>query len=55
MTAQSGRRNAAISALNFKDGFSAEWLCGAVDRSTPSPNQLDVRARLIRPLEADGN
>ena len=51
ITAQSGRRNAVIAALTFTGGFSAvrqrlrEWLYDGADRSTPSPNQIDVRAR----------
>ena len=51
ITAKSGCRNAVIAALNFTGGFSAvrqrlrEWLCDGADRSTPSPNQIDVRAR----------
>ena len=50
ITAQSGCRNAVIAALNFTGGFSAvrqrlrEWLYDGADRSTPSPNQIDVRA-----------
>ena len=38
-------------ALSFSGGFYAvrqrlrEWLCDGADRSTPSPNQIDVRAR----------
>ena len=51
ITAQSGCRNAVIAALNFTGGFSAvrqrlrEWLYDGADRSTPSQNQIDVRAR----------
>ena len=51
ITAQSGCRNAVIAALTFTGGFSAvrqrlrEWLYDGADRSTPSPNQIDVRAR----------
>ena len=51
ITAQSGCQNAVIAALNFTGGFSAvrqrlrEWLYDGADRSTPSPNQIDVRAR----------
>ena len=50
ITAQSGCQNAVIAALNFTGGFSAvrqrlrEWLYDGADRSTPSPNQIDVRA-----------
>ena len=59
ITAQSGCRNAVIAALTFTGGFSAvrqrlrEWLCDGADRSTPSPNQIDVRAR-FRPAHAVG-
>ena len=51
ITAQSGRRNSVIAALTFTGGFSAarqrfrEWLCDGADRSAPSPNRTDVRAR----------
>ena len=51
ITAQSGRRNAVIAALTFTGGFSAvrqrlrERLCEGADRSAPSPNRIDVRAR----------
>ena len=51
ITAQSGRRNSVIASLNFTGGFSAvrrrlrEWLYYGADRSTPSPNRIDVRAR----------
>ena len=47
ITAQSGCRNSVIAALNFTGGFSAvrEWLCDGADRSTPSLNRIDVRAR----------
>ena len=50
ITAKSGRQNAVIAALNFTGGFSAvrqrlrEWLYDGADRSTPSQNQIDVRA-----------
>ena len=51
ITAQSGRQNAVIAALNFTGGFSAvrqrlrEWLCDGADRSAPLPKRTDVRAR----------
>ena len=51
ITAKSGRGNSVIAALNFTLGFSAvrrrirEWLYDGADRSTPSPNQIDARAR----------
>ena len=51
ITAQSGCRNAVIAALNFTGGFSAarqrlrELLCDGADRSAPSPNRIDARAR----------
>ena len=51
ITAQSGCQTAVASNLSFMGGFSAarqrlrEWLYDGADRSTPSPNQTDVRAR----------
>ena len=51
ITAKSGCRNAVIAALAFTGGFSdvrdafREWLYDGADRSTPSQNQIDVRAR----------
>ena len=51
ITAQSGCQNSVIAALTFIGGFSAirqrlqEWLYDGADRSTPSPNQINVRAR----------
>ena len=50
ITAKSGCQNAVIAALTFIGGFSAvrqrlrEWLYDGADRSTPSQNQIDVRA-----------
>jgi len=50
ITAQSGCQNSVIAALTFAGGFSSvrqrlrEWLYDGADRSTPSPNQIDVRA-----------
>ena len=50
ITAKSGCQNAVIAALTFTGRFSAirqrlrEWLYDGADRSTPSPNQIDVRA-----------
>ena len=50
ITAQSGCQNSVIAALTFIGGFSAvrqrlrEWLYDGADRSTPSQNQIDVRA-----------
>ena len=51
VTAKSGCQNSVIAALNFTGGFSAirqrlrEWLCDGADRSTPSSNRINVRAR----------
>ena len=51
ITAHSGCRNAVTLALSFAGGFYVvrrrlrEWLYDGADRSTPSPNQIDVRAR----------
>ena len=59
ITAKSGCQNSVIAALNFTGGFSAvrqrlrEWLYDGADRSTPSPNQIDVRAR-FRAADAMG-
>ena len=59
VTAQSGRRNAVIAALTFTGGFSAVRqrlrgrLCDCADRSAPSPNRIDVRAR-FRAADAMG-
>ena len=58
-TAQSGRRNSVSAALTFTGGFSAarqrirEWLYDGADRSAPSPNLIDVRAR-FRAADAMG-
>ena len=58
-TAQSGRWNAVIAALTFTGGFSAVRqrlrgrLCDCADRSAPSPNRIDVRAR-FRAADAMG-
>ena len=59
ITAKSGRQNSVIAALTFTGGFSAvrqrlrEWRCDGADRSAPSPNRIDVRAR-FRPAHAAG-
>ena len=51
ITAQSGCQTAVAATLSFMGGFSAarrrlrERLCDGADRSTPSQNQIDVRAR----------
>ena len=51
ITAQSGCQTTVAANLALTGGFSAarqrlrEWLCDGADRSTPSPNQIDVRAR----------
>ena len=51
ITARNGCQNAVALALAFTGGFFAvrqrlrEWLYYGADRSTPSPNQIDVRAR----------
>ena len=59
ITAQSGRLYSVSAALTFTGGFSAarqrirEWLYGGADRSAPSPNRIDVRAR-FRAADAMG-
>ena len=56
ITDRGGCPNAVIAALTFMGGFSAvrqrlrEWLYDGADRSTPSPNQIDVRARFAPPM-----